>query len=313
MDPYQNQHGGPMGGGDRGRVMFNKAHSVWMGDVEPFMNEEFIRNQFVALDLKVINVRIMHSNKFQDQNLTYAFIELEDERTAIRTVQRYNDKPLPEDPRRKFKLNFTCQSQIKQAQDENGLFVGELSPDVDDLMLWSAFQERYPSVKWAKVIKDHNGISKGFGFVKFNHDEEYNKALYEMNGFMGLGSNAIRVSVATPKERRNNQGQWHSNPNNPMVAHHQQHMQYFNQATAGFQSQSDYYNYYYPQGGNYYNPQQYYDQQMRQRQDKSDARNPDLEDQGDQLYSVLRDRLVSSDFQGELENAYYSDVPLIVK
>lgn len=50
-----------------------------------------------------------------------------------------------------------------------------------------------------QVIKDHNGISKGFGFVKFNHDEEYNKALYEMNGFTGLGSNAIRVSVATPK------------------------------------------------------------------------------------------------------------------
>lgn len=69
-------------------MLFNKAHSVWMGDVEPFMTEEFLRKQFTELGLNVVNVRIMHSNKFQDQNITYAFIELDDERTAIRLVDQ---------------------------------------------------------------------------------------------------------------------------------------------------------------------------------------------------------------------------------
>ncbi|XP_022705757.1 tRNA selenocysteine 1-associated protein 1-like isoform X2 [Varroa jacobsoni] len=344
----QQQQQPPMGGmaGDnaRGRVLFNKAHSVWMGDVEPFMTEEFLRKQFTELGLNVVNVRIMHSNKFQDQNITYAFIELDDERTAIRTVQRYNDKPLPGDSRRKFRLNFTCQSQIKQAQDENGLFVGELSPDVDDLALYSTFQERYPSVKWAKVIKDHSGMSKGFGFVKFNHDEEYAKALQEMNGFQGLGANPIRVSQATPKERKNNQqhgggggGQWGggggpSHHPNPMVAQHHQHMQYFNQATAGFQSPADYYSYYYPQAAaaaasgpaglpGYYAAaqlqQHYYDQQFRQRQDTarddSRAATAELEDQGEEMYAALQGRIISADLMSDLEAARYSEMPLIVK
>jgi len=302
-------------------VQLNKQHCVWMGDIEPFMNEDFIKNQFQEVGLNVLNVRIFHSNKYQDSNMTYAFVELDDEKTAIKTVQKYNDKPMPGDPRRKFRLNYTCQSQIKQANDDNGLFVGELTPDVDDLTLYNTFQKKYPTTKWARVIKDQGGMSKGFGFVKFTLEEDFNKALYEMQGFTGLGGNAIRVSPATPKEKRQQQ-QWGSNPNNPMVMHHQSQMQYFNQATSGAQSQSDYYNYYYGHTGAYNYPSQgYYDQQShvapgssrddRSMMSESNRATGDLEDHGDALYDNLRNHFMSSDLQSEIEASRYSEFPLL--
>lgn len=77
--------------------------------------------------------------------------------------------------------------------------MGNLSPEVDDLALYTAFQSRFPSVKVAKVVLDDEGVSKGYGFVRFGVEEQYQQALHDMNDFTGLGGKAIRVSSATPK------------------------------------------------------------------------------------------------------------------
>lgn len=52
-----------------------------------------------------------------------------------------------------------------------------------------------------KLISDSSGFSKGYGFVRFGTEEEQKSALYEMNGFIGLGSKPLKICNAVPKPK----------------------------------------------------------------------------------------------------------------
>lgn len=43
-------------------------------------------------------------------------------------------------------------------------------------------------------------IFRGYGFVRFSDETEQKRALMEMQGAVGLGGRAIKVSQATPKK-----------------------------------------------------------------------------------------------------------------
>ena len=86
------------------------------------------------------------------------------------------------------------------SEDCASLFVGDLAPDVSDLILQEYFRQFYPSVRSAKVITDAaTGRSKGYGFVRFGSEEERDRALTEMNGQYCM-SRPMRISIATPKK-----------------------------------------------------------------------------------------------------------------
>jgi RNA recognition motif-containing protein len=51
------------------------------------------------------------------------------------------------------------------------------------------------------VILDGSGFSKGYGFVKFGLEDEQKNALYEMNGYIGLGSKPLKICSAVPKPK----------------------------------------------------------------------------------------------------------------
>lgn len=79
--------------------------------------------------------------------------------------------------------------------------MGDLSVEVDDYTLYRVFSNKYSSIKTAKVILDSSGFSKGYGFVRFGLEEEQKSALYEMNGYIGLGSKPLKICNAVPKPK----------------------------------------------------------------------------------------------------------------
>lgn len=87
--------------------------------------------------------------------------------------------------------------------DNNKLYVGNLSWDVDDAQLADFFEEQVGEVEEAKVISDKfSGRSKGFGFVTMNSSEDAQKAIDELNG-KELDGREIKVAKALPKKSRN--------------------------------------------------------------------------------------------------------------
>lgn len=51
------------------------------------------------------------------------------------------------------------------------------------------------------VCKSPDGLSKGFGFVRFYNERDHLEALRRMDGVRGLGSRTIYVKLATPRPR----------------------------------------------------------------------------------------------------------------
>lgn len=52
------------------------------------------------------------------------------------------------------------------------------------------------------VIEDEEGISKGYGFVRFMDEAERNRSYLELDGAVGLGRKAITIKPAlAPKPK----------------------------------------------------------------------------------------------------------------
>ena len=78
------------------------------------------------------------------------------------------------------------------------IYVGNLSFDVDDAALRTAF-EAHGEVSTAQVITDREtGRSRGFGFVEMPSNEEANAAMTALNG-TELDGRALNVNEAKPR------------------------------------------------------------------------------------------------------------------
>jgi RNA recognition motif-containing protein len=84
---------------------------------------------------------------------------------------------------------------------EYSIFVGDLGPEVNEFVLVSLFQSRFPSCKSAKIMTDPiSGMSRGYGFVRFSDEVDQQRALSEMQGVY-CGNRPMRISTATPKNK----------------------------------------------------------------------------------------------------------------
>ena len=81
---------------------------------------------------------------------------------------------------------------IAQASSESTLYVGNLSPVVDEARLHSLFQA-YGNVTSAKIMRDlYNSESRRFGFVSFQTVDEAQKAKEALN-YSKLDNFEIRI------------------------------------------------------------------------------------------------------------------------
>ncbi|XP_013410625.1 tRNA selenocysteine 1-associated protein 1 isoform X2 [Lingula anatina] len=174
--------------------------TLWMGDLEPYMDEIFITQAFIQMGEPVANVKLIKS-KTTGLLAGYCFVEFHDVDTAHKAMLRLNGKIVPGSrPFRRFKLNHASYGKEHLAVPEYSLFVGDLTDDVDDLSLYQGFAKKYKSIRAAKVVLDGTGRSKGYGFVRFTDEEEQQRAITEMQHYCGIGKKIIRVSLATPKK-----------------------------------------------------------------------------------------------------------------
>ncbi|XP_054277239.1 tRNA selenocysteine 1-associated protein 1-like isoform X2 [Macrosteles quadrilineatus] len=171
---------------------------LWMGGVEPYMNEQFIMSAFQRMGEKPLSVKVMR-NKITGELCGYCFVHFQNDDEAIKAMHKLNGKFIPNsNPPSRFRLN-NATSSGKMNVNMFSLWVGDLSQDVDDYQLYKAFASRYQSVRAAKVVMDSTGHKKGYGFVQFTNLEEQKHALTNMNGFKGLGNKPIKTSTAVPK------------------------------------------------------------------------------------------------------------------
>ncbi|KFM61470.1 tRNA selenocysteine 1-associated protein 1, partial [Stegodyphus mimosarum] len=220
----------------------NRRATVWIGDLDSNIDEDFLIQTFKILDEPLCSVKIIRKNT---ESLCYGFLEFPDEDIAQRILHRYNGKPIPNTTTKRFKLNHANYSKDGvNSQKDYSLFVGDLSPEVDDLALFDAFVTRYKTVKLAKVIYDNFGVSKGYGFVHFSNKSEYEAALVEMQN-AHIGSKTVRVSTAQQKRPATTTASTTSQEEQQWQQWHQQYPDYqsYYAALQNYQAQNPYYSY----------------------------------------------------------------------
>lgn len=178
---------------------------LWMGSLENYMTENFVIAAFRKMGEEPTTVRLMR-NKYTGEPAGYCFVNFATDELALDAMHKLNGKPIPgTNPIVRFRLNSASNSYKLPGNDrEFSVWVGDLSSDVDDYSLYKVFSSKYTSIKTAKVILDSSGFSKGYGFVRFGIEDEQKSALYEMNGFIGLGCKPLKICNAVPKPKSDN-------------------------------------------------------------------------------------------------------------
>ncbi|XP_071807666.1 tRNA selenocysteine 1-associated protein 1-like [Asterias amurensis] len=183
--------------------------SLWMGDLDPFMDENVIRNAFSAMGHTVSYIKFLIDKK-TGQPAAYCFVDFGETQLAKKAFHACNGNKMPGVyPVKKFKLNFAFSggwatkdmgsTSPLTSHGDFSIHVSNLSPDVTDDQLLDYFSGsgRFKSVKNATVVRD-GAVSRGYGFVRFQLDNDVVEAIKLFNGAAGLGTKAIRVGRATP-------------------------------------------------------------------------------------------------------------------
>ncbi|KAH7369420.1 hypothetical protein B0T11DRAFT_327507 [Plectosphaerella cucumerina] len=208
---------GPPSGGPND---INKT-TLWMGELEAWMDENFVKGVFLTATSEQVNVKVIRDKN--SGNAGYCFVEFPSTEAASKALS-LNGQTVPNSSRL-FKLNWASGGGINDRRDDRGpeysIFVGDLGPEVNEFVLVSLFQARFPSCKSAKIMTDAvTGQSRGYGFVRFSDEQDQQRALVEMQGVY-CGNRPMRISTATPKNR--NHGGPYGGPG--AGGHHAQHMQ----------------------------------------------------------------------------------------
>ena len=178
-----------------------RVGALWIGGLEPYMNEDFLSTAMTQMGQEhVVSIKVM-TNKFTGEPAGYGFINFDSDQRAIQTMHKLGGKVIPNsNPPVRFKFNHSSSSARSNPSEPNitSIWVGSLTPEIDDFSLYKFFSQRYQTIRCARVVLDESGYSKGYGFVRFGSESEQLHALANMTGKSGLGSNPIKVSVANP-------------------------------------------------------------------------------------------------------------------
>jgi len=154
--------------------------SLWLGDLPPWVDEGFLLGIFAGTN-QLVSVKLIR-NRSTGASEGYAFLEFRTHEAADTILKTYNGHPMPNTDL-VFRLNWAAYGVGKAQPAGEGrffvpfnpysfpliligkllshmsptvpadfsLFVGDLAPDVTDMILQEYFRQFYPSVRSAKV------------------------------------------------------------------------------------------------------------------------------------------------------------------
>ncbi|CAG8734949.1 38700_t:CDS:10 [Gigaspora margarita] len=171
--------------------------SLYVGNLDPRVTDSMLHEIFGVAG-SVNNTKIIPDKNYQHGGLNYGFVEFNDHRSAETALQTLNGRKIYN---MEIKVNWAFQGQQGHKEDTSNhyhIFVGDLSPEVNDEVLAKAFSA-FGSMSDARVMWDVNsGKSRGYGFVAFRDKTDAEQAIATMNGEW-LGSRAIRCNWANQK------------------------------------------------------------------------------------------------------------------
>lgn len=172
----------------------NQEATLYVGNLDEKVDESLLWELMVQAG-PISNVYIP-KDRVTSQHQGYGFVEFQnvedsDYAARIMNMVRLYGKPL--------RINKAAAD--KQTMDTGAtLFVGNLSPEVDEKLLYETFSAFGTLVQPPKITRDaETGMSKGFGFISYDNFECSDAAVNAMQG-QYLANQQITLDYAFKKD-----------------------------------------------------------------------------------------------------------------
>ncbi|PVV01376.1 hypothetical protein BB560_004203 [Smittium megazygosporum] len=173
------------------------SRTLYIGNLDIRTSERMLFDIFTTCS-PVVSAKIVNDKSNQQATVCYGFIEFYDRNSAELALTQMNGRKIFD---HEIKVNwaFSSGGQVREdTSTHSHVFVGDLSPEVNDQVLAKAFNI-FPSMSVARVMWDvSSGRSRGYGFVAFRNHADAERAINTMNGEC-LGTRPIRVNWANQK------------------------------------------------------------------------------------------------------------------
>jgi nucleolysin TIA-1/TIAR len=190
--------GGPSSGGGIGAVQAGQdpRRSLFCGNLSPFVSEGLLYHIFASCG-PVAACRIIKDKAGESSK--YGFIDFLDHATAAHALQVLNGRIVFGLPMVTKWATGASNPGVGGAMgapaESHQIYVGNLSPDIDDQALFRVFSA-FKSISEARIVRDPvDGSSKCYGFVTFRTQHDAEQAMVQMNGEW-LGKRAMRINQA---------------------------------------------------------------------------------------------------------------------
>jgi len=114
------------------------------------MDEGFLKSGLEQMgEMNVLSIKVM-KNKITGEPASYGFVNFDNDHHALIAMHRLNGKVIPNsNPPVRYKLNHQS-TRLMAGERDHSIWVGDLSPEVDDLELYKFFAARFDTVRTAK-------------------------------------------------------------------------------------------------------------------------------------------------------------------
>ena len=183
---------------------------IYVGDLSDHVTIEILKELFIQAG-PIVHVNIPR-DKVTNKSNGYGFVEFRTEEDARYASQIMSGIKL-------FGTQIKISTTTPNNDDNNEigakLYVGNLSPDVNDLILHGCFSVFGTVLTCRVVIDPQTNKSRGHGFVSYDNFESADKAKKNMHG-QYLCGNSITVTFAYKSESR--KGEKHGDQSERIVA-----------------------------------------------------------------------------------------------
>lgn len=169
--------------------------SLYVGDLHHDVTEGQLFEIFNTVG-PVASIRVCR-DAITRRSLGYAYVNYHNVADAERSLDTLNNTPI------RGKACRIMWSQRDPSVRKSGLgnvFIKNLDKSIDHRALYDTFSA-FGNILSCKVVTDEQNVSKGYGFVHFETQEQAEKAIARVNGMM-LNGKQVYVGPFIPKKER---------------------------------------------------------------------------------------------------------------
>lgn len=172
----------------------NSEATVFVGNIDEQADPELLYELLIQTGpLKDI---FMPRDKVNGQYLGYAFAEYASVQDAEYTIKVLNQIRLFGKP---LKLHIAGWNRKEAVSTGADLYISGLDPLVDEKVLYDTFIVFGNFIKPPMVMRDENGVSKGYGFLFYDNFDSADRAIAEMDSQI-LMNKFVKLSYSFKKD-----------------------------------------------------------------------------------------------------------------